>query len=146
MPYVPRNVAQQLQGIISTITKIVPDNWLFINSTPVLCGAYNYGPKLKCQHEKGRGWFSNKIRTKNYKTPMVNLFQNFWPFQNCNFKIQSDIHFLTILNIGHPLNFFFLIEIWTFSFQICVWNQFWASGSGQMKICNYKYTLMPGQP
>ena len=25
----------------------------------------------------------------------------------------------------------FRLEIWTFSFQICLWNQFWTLGSGK---------------
>ena len=31
---------------------------------------------------------------------MVNLFKNLRPFQNYNFKIQSEINVLTFLNIG----------------------------------------------
>ena len=34
------------------------------------------------------------------------------------------------------------MKIWTFSFQICFWNQFWTLGSGQtenMQICVFVY-------
>ena len=31
---------------------------------------------------------------------MVNLCKNLRPFQNCNLKIQWEIHFFTFLNIG----------------------------------------------
>ena len=47
-------------------------------------------------------------------------------------KIQWEIHFLTYLNTDRNTpKKKFRIEIWTFSFQIYVKNQFSTSGSGQ---------------
>ena len=37
--------------------------------------------------------------------------------------------FFVVVDQNAP--FIFTIEIWTFSFQNCFWNQFWTSGSGQ---------------
>ena len=55
---------------------------------------------------------------------MVNILNNLRPFQNYNFKIQEEIHFWTFLNNDqNSSEKKFRIEIWTFSFPICFWNQ-----------------------
>ena len=46
-------------------------------------------------------------------------------------KIQWKIHFLTLLIIDRNSLKKIKIEVWTFSFQICFWNKFSTSGSGQ---------------
>ena len=99
--------------------------------TLVTVGVYYNWPKFKYQLLSGTGWFSYKIWTKNSKTPIVNLLKNLRPFRNYIFKIQWEIHFLTFLNTGQNSKKKFIIELWTFSFQICFQNQFWTSGSGQ---------------
>ena len=113
-------------------------------------GAYYNWPKFKFQLLSGTGWFSYKIWTKNSKTPIVNLLHNLRPFRNYIFKIQWEIHFLTFLNIGqNSSKKKFWIEIWTFSFQIYFWNQFWTSGSGQtenMQIRVFAYFLFDHFP
>ena len=44
------------------------------------------GPKYKSQPSSGTVWFSYKIWTKKYKTPIVNLFKNLRPFWNNNYN------------------------------------------------------------
>ena len=53
------------------------------------------------------------------------------PRSNHLLKIQWKILFLLFLNHGQNSSKKNLIEIWTFSFQICFRNQFSTSGSGQ---------------
>ena len=53
------------------------------------------------------------------------------PWSNHILKIQWEIHFLTFKIVTEMLQKKFRIEIWTFSFQICIKNQFLTSGSGQ---------------
>ena len=59
-------------------------------------------------------------------------------------KVRISINTVHFTTMGNPfLNFFsfhqnapqkkFRIEIWTFSFQNCFWNQFSTSGSGQIE-------------
>ena len=63
---------------------------------------------------------------------MVNLLKNLRPFQNYIFKIQWEINFLTFSNTDQNApQKKFRIEIWIFSFEICLKNQFLTLGSGQ---------------
>ena len=96
-------------------------------------GVSDKWPKSKCQNFKSTQWFSYKIWTKNSEEPIVYL--NNWPLpeQHHFLKLQWKIHFLTFLTTDRNAPKKFRIEIWTFSFQICFWNQFSTLGSGQIE-------------
>ena len=77
-------------------------------------------PKLR--HILGGLASSEKISVKKETLPRSNHF----------LKIQWEINLLTFWNTdGTSSKKKFRIEICTFSFEICFWNQFLTSGSGQ---------------
>ena len=88
-------------------------------------GANYNGTKFKYQLLSGTGWFSYKIWNKNSETPMVNLLKTLGHFEITSLKYnEKSIFWLFLNNDQNFLRIKISIEIWTFLFQIRVFEYF----------------------